>query len=160
MMRKTKDYLFFYTAKDIFTNFYPVRFQHEGKWFHSSEQAVMYRKAVFFGGEGIANQILAARTPDEAKRLGRSRDIAFDEQKWVENRERIYQEVLMDKFSLPVTKKALLETENRILAEASPSDRVWGVGLSETDPRILYPNQWKGLNLLGKVLMEVRKELS
>ena len=53
-------------------------------------------------------------------------------------------------------RKNLIETENKILVEASPYDKIWGIGLDENNPKILEPNNWDGLNLLGKVLMRVR----
>lgn len=54
----------------------------------------------------------------------------------------------------------LLSTKDAILAEASPSDRKWGIGLPANNPLALCPDNWRGQNLLGQVLMEVRDELS
>jgi len=53
----------------------------------------------------------------------------------------------------------LLTTKNRILVEASPVDKIWGIGLAADDKKIENPRLWKGLNLLGFALMEVRKQL-
>lgn len=159
-MKKTPKFVFFYGKQDIYSNFYSIKFKHQGKTFTCSEQAVMYRKALLFGAESIAAEILRAKTPNEAKALGQSRSIPFDEKIWEENREKVYFEVLVDKFSNPNLRKTLLDTGNRTLVEASPRDTIWGVGLAETSPLIQYPNQWKGLNLLGKTLMNVRKELA
>lgn len=155
-MKKTPKFVFFYGAEDVFSNFHACTFKHQGKTFKSSEQAVMYRKALLFGATKIADAILKTTTPNQAKALGRSKEIPFDEKIWEEKREDIYFEVLMDKFSIPKMRDALLDTGSRILVEASPRDTIWGVGLTATSPLIQYPNQWKGLNLLGKVLTEVR----
>lgn len=159
ILKKTPKFVFFYGTEDVFSNFHACTFKHQGKTFKSSEQAVMYRKALLFGATKIADAILRTSTPNQAKALGRSKEIPFDESIWEEHREKIYFEVLMDKFSIPKMCDALLNTGNRILVEASPRDTIWGVGLSANNPLIQYPNQWKGLNLLGKTLMKVRKEL-
>lgn len=158
-MRETEKFIFFWTGDDIYSNFYYSPFTHKGIEFKWSEQAIMYRKAMLFGAQTIAELILEADTPARCKFLGRSRDIPFNEDLWVKHRERIYKEVLRDKFSLPELKKKILSTENKTLVEASPSDRIWGIGLYENHKDATNPKKWRGLNLLGKVLMEVREEL-
>ena len=67
--------------------------------------------------------------------------------------------VLKSKFQIPELKEALLRTGDRIIVEASPYDKIWGVGLEENDPRILNEKNWRGQNLLGKALIEVRQSL-
>ena len=57
-------------------------------------------------------------------------------------------------------KTILLETAGTVLAEASPSDRKWGIGLAEDDPHAKRRKMWRGRNLLGEVLMEVRDEMT
>lgn len=59
----------------------------------------------------------------------------------------------------PELKAYLLGTGNRILVEASPVDKIWGVGLAKDDGKIHNPLNWQGLNLLGFALMQVRDEL-
>lgn len=159
-MRFTDKFVFFWGSQDVFSNFYYAPFKHKGLLFEWSEQAVMYRKAKLFGANKIAEQILKAQTPKDCKDLGRSRQIKFDEDIWVENRERIYKEVLLDKFSSnEIIKAQLMYTMSKILVEASPYDKIWGIGLAEDHKDAENPDKWKGLNLLGKVLMEVREEL-
>ena len=128
-------------------------FKHKDIAFKWAEQAIMWRKAKFFGAEHIAKQILVARTPQECKNLGRSREIPFVQGDWEKVREEIYYEVLIDKFSVPSFKAKILSSENKMLVEASPYDKIWGCGLAEDDSRINgSPDSWPGLNLLGKVL--------
>lgn len=155
-MKTTDQLVLFWTEKDIYSNFYPFEFVHQGMLFHSAEQAIMYRKAKLFGAHSIASTILNTRSPKACKQLGRSRQIPFDETLWTIHRERIFTEILVDKFSNEPLKQQLLRTGEKILAEASPYDTIWGIGIRETDPRALDPSQWKGANLLGKVLMQVR----
>jgi ribA/ribD-fused uncharacterized protein len=156
-MRETKHFVLFWGNHDIYSNFFYSPFKHQGIMFKWSEQAVMYRKAKLFGAHRIAEEILYAEYPKKCKALGRSREIPFDENIWYKERENIYREVLIDKFSLPRLKKELLATENKILVEASPFDKIWGIGYGEDHPYATRPSKWKGLNLLGKVLMEVRE---
>lgn len=156
-MKITENIVLFWTGKDPFSNFYPIIFKHQGILFKWSEQAIMYRKAILFGSTKIASEILKAQTPKQCKDLGRSREIEFNEETWEENKLNIYREVLLDKFNNPKMKEKLLETGDRIIAEASPYDKIWGIGISEEHPHALIPEKWKGQNLLGITLMEVRK---
>lgn len=158
-MRVTGKYVFFWKADDIYSNFYYSPFVHEGIIFKWSEQAVMYRKAMLFGAKGIAKRILKASHPNECKQLGRSRDIPFENNVWDKNKERIYREVLYDKFQLPPLKKEMLETGDRMFVEASPYDKIWGIGMRENHPDVTDPTKWRGLNLLGKVLDDVKKQI-
>lgn len=158
-MKVTDKFIFFWTGKDVYSNFYYSPFKHQGILFKWSEQAVMWRKAKLFGADKIAEKILKAQTPKECKDLGRSREIAFDEGVWLSHREEVYWDVLYDKFSTPKLKQQILSTGDKILAEASPYDKIWGIGLSESDKRAENPSEWLGENLLGQVLMRVREDL-
>lgn len=120
-MKQTDKFVFFWGKYDAFSNFYHSPFEHQGILFRWSEQAVMYRKAMLFGAPHIANRILNADNPKRCKELGRSRQIPFDEEIWIKNRERIYKEVLLDKFtSSEILRHQLLYTMDKTLAEASP----------------------------------------
>ena len=158
-MKQTDKFVFFWGKEDVYSNFYYSPFKHQNQLFKWSEQAVMYRKAKLFGADKIAQQILRAQTQNECKQLGRSRQIPFDEKVWFENRERIYFEVLLDKFSNPKLKQTIIATGDKTLVEASPYDKIWGIGIDCNHPDATQPDKWKGLNLLGKVLMKVRQEL-
>ena len=52
----------------------------------------------------------------------------------------------------------LLSPGDTIIAEASPRDRKWGIGLGEKRAAQMEPEEWRGKNLLGKILMELREE--
>jgi ribA/ribD-fused uncharacterized protein len=103
---------------------------------------------------------MSASTPGEAKRLGRSVS-GFVEETWEDHRSQIVLRASIAKFSQnPALTEYLLATNVRVLAEASPTDRVWGIGLEAGNDRARDPLQWRGLNLLGFALMSARAELA
>jgi hypothetical protein len=159
-LKTANEFVFFWGKQDVFSNFYYAPFKHQGQLFKWSEQAVMYRKAKLFGADNIALDIIRAQTPDQCKKLGRSRQIPFDNDIWDNNKFNIYKEVLFDKFSNPKLKEIILDTDNKTIVEASPYDKIWGIGMDCNHPDATNPSKWKGQNLLGKVLMSVRDELN
>lgn len=121
---------------------------------------MMYRKALLFDDGDAANRLLSASNPGEAKAIGREVK-GFNQTKWEAYRFEIVVAGNLAKFSYnPELKEFLLSTGNRVLVEASPVDQVWGIGLAEDKPACENPNLWKGANLLGFALMEVRDQLS
>jgi ribA/ribD-fused uncharacterized protein len=102
---------------------------------------------------------VAAERPSEVKKLGR--EVAnFDAKAWEAARAGIVFDGNFAKFSQKAAlRKFLLGTGERIIVEASPVDRIWGVGLASDNPRIGDPSRWDGLNLLGFELMKVRAAL-
>ena len=124
-----------------------------------SEKAIMLAKAARFGDAETFEAIREAKTPMQAKKLGRQVR-GFDEQSWAEVVETVAFEVVLQKFrQVPGLKEILLRTGSQIIAEASPRDTIWGIGLAGTDPRTQDPDQWKGRNILGTALMRARHEL-
>lgn len=117
----------------------------------------MYHKAILMGDTEIAGRIMGTKTPQVAKKLGREvRN--FDEDKWQAAREPIVRKGLMLKTMQHVgVKDVLFSTVGQVLAEASPYDKVWGIGLSATDRRSQDQNEWRGQNLMGKLWMQVRE---
>ena len=127
--------------------------------FTCAEQYMMYRKAVLFGDDRMARKIIETDKPFEHKRMGQNVQ-GFDEDAWVANREDIVLAANRAKFGQsPGLARRLVATQGTILAEANPRDEIWGIGLAEDDPRVQEPEHWRGLNLLGAILMEVRQEL-
>ena len=141
------------------SNWYLSDFQIDGITFTSMEQYMMYKKAVCFKDENIAKQILAEKNVAKIKELGRLVS-GYDEHIWNGVRQIIIYEGLLAKFSQnEFLKSRLLDTKNSILAECAVKDRIWGIGLSMTDPKRLIPAEWQGQNLLGYALMLVRDRL-
>lgn len=127
--------------------------------YKSAEHWMMAEKARLFQDKEILEKIINCEPPGEAKKLGRQvRN--FKIEKWNEHRYEIVKQGNHFKFEQNAELKIFLQnTKNRVLVEASPHDQIWGIGLSRDSQRAKYPSQWRGLNLLGFALMEVREEL-
>jgi len=147
---------FFYKTAHPFSNFHPSSFAERNVTYHWAEQYLMARKAELFGDQERCQQILAAHTPAECKALGR-RVKPYDNAVWERERFSVALEMLRLKFGRnQKLLAALLETQDAELVEASPTDRIWGIGFAETDAE-QHRAEW-GENLLGKALMAVRAE--
>ncbi|MFJ6673589.1 NADAR family protein [Actinosynnema sp. NPDC091369] len=161
-------YLFFWghearpgapVGKQCLSQWWEAPFTVDGRTFPTAEHFMMHGKALLFGDEGTAGRVLAARTPGEAKALGRQVR-GFTEDVWVAERLDVVVRGNLAKFGAHHDlREFLLGTGDRVLVEASPLDRVWGIGLAADDERAADPARWQGLNLLGEALMEVRARL-
>jgi len=152
-------YTFFFTEASPFSQWYRCRFEAGGRAFNCAEQYMMHGKALLFDDAEVAERILAADHPREHKALGRKVK-RFDDAVWKRERETIVRAGNHAKFTQnPELLELLLGTAGTTLVEASPYDRIWGIGLSATDPRALDATQWRGQNLLGKILTALRDEL-
>jgi ribA/ribD-fused uncharacterized protein len=159
MIRRTERFTFFFRPEAPFSQWHPARFELAGKVFNCAEQYMMYGKAILFGDAEIAAEILEAVAPKQHKALGR-KVRNFSDAVWKANREAIVTDGSRAKFMQnPELRQALLDTAGTELVEASPFDRIWGIGLAATDKRAEDPAQWRGQNLLGKILTRVRDEL-
>ena len=141
------------------SNWYPSSFTVDGVAFSSMEQFMMYRKAICFGDEAVAAQILSISDVAKIKSLGRQVS-NYDESMWNGIRQIVVYEGLLAKFSQNEELKGKLKaTENAVLAECAVKDCIWGIGLSMKDPDRLNKAKWNGQNLLGYALMMVRERL-
>lgn len=141
------------------SQWWPAPFTVDGVRYATAEHWMMAAKARLFGDPDAERTALAARTPAEAKTAGRLVR-GFDEATWARERFGIVVEGSVHKFSSdPALRDFLRGTGSRVLVEASPLDRVWGVGLAADDPRVEDPEKWRGPNLLGFALMEARSRL-
>lgn len=135
---------------------WPASFEVEGTGYHSAEQFMMAEKARLFGDEEMRIQIMETLLPGQARALGRAVR-GFSDGFWQERRLGIVLQGNREKFIQNEALGAyLLGTGDDILVEASPTDTVWGIGLEGDHEDSGYPHKWKGLNLLGFALMEVR----
>lgn len=155
--RENKTHVYFWGS--CLSNFYEVPINYDNKMFKSSEQLFMYLKAINFKDFDTAAEILLADTPGRAKLLGRAVK-KFSEKEWIKHREQAMFTACYNKFNqISILKDILLETEDKTLVEASPFDIIWGIGLKYDNDLILHETNWRGLNLLGKVLMQVREKI-
>lgn len=142
------------------SQWWPARFTADGVGYSSAEHFMMAAKARLFGDAETEERVLTAPHPGAAKALGRQVR-GFDERVWERERYGIVVQASMAKFGQdPALGEFLLGTAGRVLVEASPLDRVWGIGLAADDPRAANPDRWRGLNLLGFALMETRATLA
>ena len=134
-------------------------FEEHGVQYTSAEHYMMAGKASLFQDDEMLEKIIQARSPAEAKKLGRQvRN--FDGQIWDQHSREIVVQGNYLKFSQhPELSEFLLNTGNRIIVEASPRDRIWGIGMGKDNPAASFPSRWRGKNYLGFCLMEVRDKL-
>lgn len=142
------------------SQWWPSPFVVDGRRYATAEHWMMAAKARLFGDAEAERHVLAAAHPAQAKKAGRLVR-GFDEAIWERERFRIVVEGSVHKFAAdPALRAFLLNTGERVLVEASPVDRVWGIGLTADDEAAQDPERWRGLNLLGFALMEARAELT
>ena len=138
------------------SQWYDCWFEVDGIRYHTTEQYMMAGKARLFGDEDTFKEIMAAGTPFDYKKLGR-KIRGFVAEIWDARKYDIVVEGNKAKFSQnPVLKEFLLSSKDAILAEASPYDIIWGIGLDKEHAQGGGVEQWIGENLLGCALMEVR----
>ncbi|MEU6607478.1 NADAR family protein [Streptomyces shenzhenensis] len=142
------------------SQWWPSPFVVDTVEYATAEHWMMAEKARLFGDAEAERRVLAAEHPSQAKKAGRLvRD--FDESVWERERFRIVVEGSMHKFGAHAgLREFLLNTGGRVLVEASPVDRVWGIGLAADDEAASDPERWRGPNLLGFALMEARERLA
>ena len=156
-MRETKTHIYFWGT--WFSQWAKGVFEVDGVKYNCAEQYMMAEKARTFGDQDALVRIMEAKDPDAQKFIGR-RVKNYEDQIWKEKRYQVVKKANLAKFSqIPAAKKFMKKSGNKIIVEGSPYDKIWGVGLHYKDDKILNEKNWRGENLLGKVLMEVRAEL-
>ena len=153
------EFEFFWGQENCLSQWHASSFTDDEHTFATAEHYMMWRKATLFDDRATAERVLAAPDPKAAKQLGRQvRN--FDQATWEANRSRIVVDGNTLKFAQhDDLRTVLIDTGDRVLVEASPLDRIWGIGLREDDPRATDPARWRGLNLLGFALGDVRDVL-
>lgn len=151
--------IYFYGIYDeyyCFSNFYKCGFNDENLTYNCSEQYFMKKKQEQFDPENdnLANDIMKTDSPAQIKKFGRMVK-NYDENEWNKKRFNYMCDAIYLKFSQNIElKNILISTDNKILVEASPYDKIWGIGISPEDAK--KGKKWNGQNLLGLALMKVR----
>ncbi len=184
-----ENFTFFFYSPSPFSQWHPSIFKVKDITFTSAEQFMMYCKSKLFkdeivaqniinlNNEGILAQFLSGEIKKEDifknkdlfeawnKKQKQIKDLGkevsgFIEEAWVQHRVSYVAKGNYEKFTQNLDiKEILLKTNDSIMVEASPYDKIWGIGLKSSDPDVKYPERWKGLNLLGKVLTELKDKL-
>jgi ribA/ribD-fused uncharacterized protein len=145
-------------TQSCFSQWWPAAFTVDGLTYKTAEHWMMAGKARLFGDQAILDKVLLAGTPDEAKKLGRQVK-NFDTAIWDAHKFELVVAGNEHKFSQhPALKTFLMNTHDRVLVEASPMDRIWGIGMAASNEHVENPLQWRGQNLLGYALMTVRDQ--
>lgn len=162
------DFIFFWghqPKKDLsisnncFSQWYQCTFTVDGKTYKTAEHWMMANKASLFGDKNIAHQILATDDPEKVKSLGRLVH-GYNDKIWNNHKVQVVIDGNYHKFSQNKKLKDYLRSSNpSVLVEASPVDLIWGIGLAAENKLSTVPKAWRGLNLLGFALMEVRDKL-
>ncbi|XP_021367573.1 uncharacterized protein LOC110459571 [Mizuhopecten yessoensis] len=150
---------YFWQSYSVYSQWHKKEFTVDGKTYMCAEQFMMHRKATLFEDFKTARKIMETKDPRKQKKLGRQVE-NFVEEIWQEGCEAIVEEGNMAKFSQNSDLLNIICASNpKILVEASPMDKIWGIGLYSDDPRAWNRAYWLGENKLGKVLTKVRIKL-
>ena len=154
-----EEFVFFWKSHSPYSQWYISDFTVKGNTFNCAEQYMMYSKAMLFDDKETADAILKESDPRNHKWLGR-RVQNFDQKKWDKNCMDIVKRGNKAKFfQNEKLYKTIIDTHPKTLVEASPMDKIWGIGLAANDYRARNRKSWRGKNLLGEALTEVRDEL-
>ncbi len=127
--------------------------------FNCAEQFMMYKKAELFGDEGAMHDIMMTKNPREQQAIGR-RVVGFDLDVWNENARIIVSHGNYLKFTQNIRLlNSLLTYANYTFVEASPIDKIWGIGLDEDNPDAMDRSKWQGMNWLGECLTDVKDKI-
>ena len=144
-----------------FSNWYPAAFDYAGKHYKNSEQFMMCHKVLMFHKYDLADKIMQSDDPSVCKKIASQKFPEFDSDLWEKTCYTIVKRGVKAKFAQNEDILAtLLDTKGALLAECSPYDKKWGIGIDIDDENRFDIKKWKGKNLLGRILMEVREELT
>lgn len=150
---------YFWQKESVFSQWYPSKFVVDGVEYSCAEQYMMQQKAVLMNDMDTAEIIMALDEPNEMKHSGRYVK-NFSQTLWDRHCMEIVEKGNIAKFSQNDDLKTILfSTYPKTLVEASPYDKIWGIGLRKDDPRAWNKSTWLGKNLLGGILTRVRDKL-
>lgn len=156
-MKMDEKFTFFWDGP--FSQWHDSPFEINGVKYNCCEQYMMAEKARLFGDKEAEDLIMSSSSPREQKAIGRT--VAnFNENQWNKVCKEIVHRGNLAKFTQNLDlQKVLFATKGTTIVEASPYDKIWGIGLHESDPRAKDRSTWQGKNWLGEVLTQVREEI-
>lgn len=162
-MKITDEYVFFY--KDWLSNYQRTKFDVEWKGvkytFTSTEQGFMYIKAITFGDNVTAQKILNTDDPNRCRKLGRQVK-GYNDAEWAKIRYDVFYTLNWAKYTQDKKLQEKLldpQFDGKKFVEASPIDKIWGIGYTEDNPNIEFTDMYWGKNYLGRILTNIRKRL-
>jgi hypothetical protein len=159
LLASNQNFEYYFFLKGPFSQWQKSPFISDNCFYSNCEQYMMAEKAKLFNDLEIRDEIFNTTSPKDIQTLGR-KIRNFDQEIWNSHKRDIVLKGNLAKFSQnDLLYDSLISTENRILVEVNPVDKIWGIGLSSSDKEIFNPKTWKGENLLGFILTEVRESL-
>ena len=162
-MKITDEYVFFY--KDWLSNYQRTKFDVEWNGvkytFTSTEQGFMYIKAITFGDNVTAQKILNTDDPNRCRKLGRQVK-GYNDAEWAKIRYDVFYTLNWAKYTQDKKLQEKLldpQFDGKTFVEASPIDKIWGIGYAEDNPNIEFTDMYWGKNYLGRILTNIRKRL-
>ncbi|KAL5020937.1 hypothetical protein ScPMuIL_000092 [Solemya velum] len=156
---KKERFEFFFGKESPFSQWHPCSFTVAGFTYNCAEQYMMHQKAILFGDEEMAKRIMASDSPKTQKAYGRKVS-NFNVGVWNNRCVDIVKDGNLAKFSQnEELREIMVRTHPRTLVEAAPRDTVWGIGLGKTNPKAWDRKTWRGKNLLGFALTDVRAQI-
>lgn len=150
------DFVFFWGG--TFSQWAPSNFVIDGILYTTAEQYMMAKKAALFNDTKAQLAIMSTKDPREQKAIGR-KVIGFEKDTWEAVCRQYVYEANYAKFTQNLKMKAELLATHKEIVEASPEDKIWGIGLHENDPKAWDKETWQGTNWLGEAIMQVRTRL-
>lgn len=153
-----KDKVLFFSKYSPFSNHHLSRFSVDNITYNCSEQYIMRKKCLLFNDTDQAEEVMIEESPVLQKSLG-SKIKNFDKKLWEEKAEKLVTDGIRAKvYQNPYIKKLLVETGDRKIGEANGKDNLFAIGCYMNDKNA-WDSQWKGQNIMGKVLEHIRAEL-
>lgn len=152
-----QDFIFFWGG--AYSQWYPSEFEIDGITYNTAEQYMMAQKALLFGDQECFDEIMASNSPMEQKAIGRKIK-GFDKDIWESKCRGIVFDGNFAKFTQsPILYEVIMGSGDKEFVEASPEDKIWGIGLMAHNPLAWEKETWEGTNWLGEALTAVRAAL-
>jgi len=150
---------FHYFWGSVFSQWAPSEFEIDGVIYSHAEQYMMAKKALLFKDFNAHRAIMNTKDPKEQKLIGRTVS-NFNPDVWNQHCRKFVYEANYAKFTQnPKMFDELMGTGTKEIVEASPEDKIWGIGLHSTNPLAWDKATWQGTNWLGQAIMQVRERL-